>query len=299
MPFPQELRGVIGASITPVTEAFEIDAIRLHKHCESMMKQGCIMTSVFGTTGEGASLSVDQKLGALAELKSLGMDMSRQIPGVVAASLDDAARLVRGYGELGCRAVLVLPPFYYAYGAPGGLGDFYAALMARAGAPDVDVLLYNFPAFSGLLFTPERVHEVIERLGDRVIGIKDSTGDLAAGKALIEHFPDLAIYTGDDRIVRRMVQAGGAGMIGGLPNAFPADCSALADTPDDAPLHALAARRIETVDGHGGLTALKGMVAQIYDDPAFARTIPPLRPVSSDAMELIGTALTRAQKESA
>ncbi|MGR3804187.1 dihydrodipicolinate synthase family protein [Marinibacterium profundimaris] len=291
MPGPADLCGVIGAAITPVTADFEIDAPRLQAHCETMRAQGCIMTSVFGTTGEGASFSTDQKLAALAAMKAAGMDMSRQVPGVIASSLDDAARLARGYADLGCRAVLVLPPFYYAYDAPGGLGDFYAALVARAGVPDLQILLYNFPAFSGLLFTPDRVREVMDRVGDRIIGIKDSTGDLAAGKTLIQNFPDLAIFTGDDRILRRMVQAGGAGMIGGLPNAFPADCAALPDTPDDAALQATARRRIETVDGHGGLVALKGLVARLYDDPAFARTVPPLRPMAKDDLDRIGTAL--------
>ncbi|RYH00942.1 dihydrodipicolinate synthase family protein [Salipiger sp. IMCC34102] len=299
MAISEDLKGVIGAAVTPVTTSFDIDTGRLRAHCETMLDQGCHMVSTFGTTGEGASFSVEQKLSAMAEMKAAGLDMSRQVPGVIAASLDDAARLVRGYADLGCRAALILPPFYYAYDAPGGLGDFFAAVITRAGGPDIDVLLYNFPAFSGLLFTPERVQEVLDRLGDRVVGLKDSTGDLDAGRALVQAFPDLAIYTGDDRILSRMVQAGGAGMIGGLPNVFPADCARLAGASQDDPLQQIASARITAVDAHGGLSVLKGLLARLYDDPAFARMVPPLRPVPAGTIDAIAAELYSPEKESA
>lgn len=299
MSISEDLKGVVGAAITPITKSFDIDSGRLRAHCDTMMDQGCRMVSAFGTTGEGASFSVAQKLTALAEMKAAGLDMSRQIPGVITSALDDAARLVRGYADLGCRAALILPPFYYAYSAPGGLGDYFAAVIERAGSPDIDVMLYNFPAFSGLLFTPERVQEVRDQLGDRVVGIKDSTGDLEAGKRLIRAFPDVAIYTGDDRILSRMVHAGGAGMIGGLPNAFPADCTCLAHAAQDDPLQDIAAQRIAAVDAHGGLSVLKGLVAQLYNDPAFAPTMPPLRPAPDETIKALAADLFHSEEESA
>ncbi len=277
-----DLKGVIGASLTPTNADYKIDAAALKDHCEKMLSQGCEFTSVFGTTGEGASFSAQQKINALNEMSAMGMDMSRQVPGIIASSIDEAASLYKVAAELGCRAALIIPPFYYQPAGNDGIVDFYEAVVAAAGSPDLGIILYNFPFYSGVPFTPSLVKDVLFRLGGRIIGIKDSTGDLAGGLELISNFPNLSIFTGDDRILSRMVSGGGAGMIGGLPNIFPADCVILYKGGVDEEFESRAAKRIELVDGHGGLIALKALLAKKYNQPLFFKPLPPLSPLSDD-----------------
>ncbi|MFN3663790.1 dihydrodipicolinate synthase family protein [Yoonia sp.] len=277
------LTGVVGAAITPVTPDFTPDVDRLFAHCTHMLDQGCAYTSVFGTTGEGASFSARQKIDALRQLAALGLDMSHQIPGIMESSIDAAAEQYRAAADLGVRAALIIPPFYYTPSDADAVADFYAAIVARAGSPDLDIVLYNFPAFSGVTFTPDLVRRVVARLGTRVIGIKDSTGDLDAGLALIAAFPDLAIFTGDDRLVTRMVAAGGAGMIGGMVNLFPAECVALFNGQASQDAQDLAKSRIVTVNDTGGLPAIKAVLGLRHDDPAYSRCCPPLRGLTPEA----------------
>ncbi|WP_353474894.1 dihydrodipicolinate synthase family protein [Salipiger sp. H15] len=271
-----DFKGVVGAAVTPVTPEFEIDVPRLVAHCDAMLAAGCAMTSAFGTTGEGASFSTDQKIAALKAMKAAGCDMSRQVPGIITSALEDAARLYRAAADLGCRAALIIPPFYYTASSEAAIAEFYAAVAAKAGNPGLDIVLYNFPHFSGVTFTPSLVRAVQARLGELVIGIKDSTGNLEGGLELIRTFPELSIFTGDDRILTRMVAAGGAGMIGGLVNLFPADSVTLFGGKVDAAFEKRAAMRIEAVDGHGGLVVLKALVAARYGDDGYRRTVPPL-----------------------
>lgn len=280
-----DFKGVIGAAVTPVTPDLDIDVDRLVTHCGIMLDAGCAFTSVFGTTGEGASFSTEQKIAALTRMKADGADMKRQVPGVIAASVDDAARQYRAAADLGCRAALIIPPFYYKPASDDAVARFYQAVVARAGHPGLEIVLYNFPFFSGVTFTPALVRAVQDRIGDLVIGIKDSTGNLEGGLALVSAFPDLSIFTGDDRILTRMVEAGGAGMIGGLVNLFPADSVALCAGGVDAGFQARAAHRIETVDGNGGLAAIKALLAVNYGDDAFDRLVPPLASVAADIRE--------------
>lgn len=274
-----DIKGVVGAAITPVDAKFEVDIARLKTHCDAMLAGGCAFTSVFGTTGEGASFSADQKLAALHALKDAGMDMSRQIPAILAASIDEAARLYAGAAALGCRAALIIPPFYYKPSGLEGTSDFYAALVERAGAPGLDIVLYNFPVFSGVTLDVPQVENILTRIGDLVVGIKDSSGDLEGGLALVKAFPQLSIFTGDDRILPQMLGAGGAGLIGGMVNLYPADSVAFVNAPDDAEKHARAARRIKAVDGNGGTMVIKGLLAHWRDDAEFFRTVPPLRSI--------------------
>ena len=284
------LKGVICATVTPLTPEGVIDAKKLADHCSQMLDAGCNYISTFGTTGEGASFSAREKRDALTEMAQLGADMSRQIPGIMSCTVDDAAVQYRAVSDLGCRAALIIPPFYSQPTAEG-VADFYAAVIDKAGAPDTEIVLYNFPHFSGVTFTPDLVRAVADRCGGRVAGVKDSTGDLEAGLALIKNLPDLSIFTGDDRILSKMVAAGGAGLIGGLPNLFVKDCLKLASGTADQAAEDLARKRIELVDGNGGLTVIKALLAERLKDAAFNRTAPPLCPVPAAVISDIIEAL--------
>jgi 4-hydroxy-tetrahydrodipicolinate synthase len=130
-----DLKGVVGAAITPLTESFEIDVSQLKAHCDSLITDGCAFTSVFGTTGEGPSFSVRQKLAALQQLSDLGMDMSRQIAGVMTSSVDDAAAMYSDLARLKCRAALIIPPYFYRDAGIDGVASYYETLVEKAGIP--------------------------------------------------------------------------------------------------------------------------------------------------------------------
>ena len=273
------LRGVIAASITPITEDLSVDVGRLAAHTQRLLDGGCAYVSTFGTTGEGASLSTEHKLAALKALRASGADMSRQVPAVMTPVLDDAARMLVGIAELGCRAALVLPPFYYGT-SEAGIAGWFDALIARTNAAtDIDLLLYNIPQLSRIRFTKSLVEALVGKHGSRIAGIKDSTGDVDNGVMLATTFRDLAIFTGDDRVLPTLLANGGAGMIGGMPNVFARDLRALYENPDNADLLAKQTTRILAVDAGGSLTALKGALAQLLGDENYARVLPPLLPL--------------------
>ncbi len=281
MPGPR-LAGIVAASVTPVTAEGEIDVARLLRHIDRLHADGCDHVSTFGTTGEGASLSGGQKTAALRAMAEAGADMARQIPAAMTSNVDDAAETMRVAGETGCRAVLVLPPFYYPFWTDAGIVDFVSAAAERAerSAPPVDLLLYDIPQFSRVPYSNALVSMLVERFGDRIVGMKDSTGDRAHGVMLARTFPNLSIFTGDDRVLPDLMAAGGAGIIGGMPNLFARDLRVLVLEPTSEAGRAALARsaaRIEAIDGNGGLAAIKALLARYAGDPEMARVLPPLR----------------------
>ncbi len=277
-----DLRGVICASITPLTADFSVDVPRLAAHSARLLEQGCSFVSTFGTTGEGASFSTAEKLTALKALKAAGADMRRQVPGVMTPTLDDAAQMLVGIAELGCRAALVLPPFYYGTSEAGIAGWFDALIERTKSATEIDILLYNIPQLSRIRFTPDLVRTILGRHGSRIAGIKDSTGDVDNGVMLARTFPDLAIFTGDDRVLPTLLANGGAGMIGGMPNVFARDLRGLFDNRTRADLLDKQTQRILAVDAHGSLVALKAALAHYLGDESYARVLPPLRPLDAE-----------------
>ncbi|MFW2543948.1 dihydrodipicolinate synthase family protein [Primorskyibacter sp. 2E107] len=274
-----DMSGIVCAAVTPVDANYQIDVDLLARHCQRVMAAGCRYVSVFGTTGEGASFSSAQKIAALDGLIRAGVPADRLIPAIMTPVLSEAADMLGAIERAGCRAALVLPPFFYSAPGDAGIVAFFEALLARAGSTGLDLLLYNIPQFSRIAYTPSLISALLARFGARIAGVKDSTGDLQNGLALIEAFPELAIFTGDDRVMPPLRLKGGAGMIGGMPNLFAADAVqvlAAPDGADTATLRAYAARRIEAVDGNGGLPVIKAMLARETGEPGWTRAVPPL-----------------------
>ncbi|MCP8885136.1 dihydrodipicolinate synthase family protein [Devosia sp. XJ19-1] len=289
-----DLSGIICASVTPITMQFSIDAGRLAMHCARLLSEGCSFVSTFGTTGEGASFSTNEKIAALQDLRDAGSDMSRQIPSVMTPSSDEAGRMIAEIAALGCRGALVLPPFYYASATEEGIVAFFETALERAGNPDIDILLYNIPQFTRITFTPSLVRKLVARFGAQIVGIKDSTGKLDSGVELAQGFPQLSVFTGDDRVLPNLLPQGGAGMIGGMPNVFSKDLRQLYEAPGADSSNALkanAATRIEAVDGNGALLALKATLAAIYDDAEWSRAMPPLMELAPERAKLVFDAI--------
>lgn len=268
---------LIAASITPVLATGRIDRQRLATHVGRLLGAGCDQVSIFGTSGEGPSLGIDDRIAAFDALLDAGIAADRLIPGVMTNSLLDGVTLLEHWDRAGAAAALVMPPTYFSATDDGVVA--YVRALLDGSDTDIPIVLYNFPAFSGVTFTPGLVDRLRTALPGRIAGIKDSTGDLDSGLALVAAHPDLAIYTGDDRLVPALVAAGGRGMIGGIPNLFPEDCAAMVKEGGGDP--ALADRRIRAIDGIGGGTpALKALVADIAGDEAYALPVPPLLPLS-------------------
>jgi 4-hydroxy-tetrahydrodipicolinate synthase len=287
----RSLGGIIAASLTPVDAAFGIDVDRLARHVNWLMAQGCSFVSPFGSTGEGPSFSVAEKTRALRALVAEGgIAADRLIPAAMSTSVDDTVASIRCAAELGCRAVLIVPPYYYGATSQDGVSSFLETSAARlGGAFPLDVVLYHIPAMSRVGYGVDLVGKLVDRFGARIVGIKDSTGDKAHSVMLAKKFPDLRIFTGDDRVLPALLAAGGAGMIGGLPNVVARTLRQLYDaTPQEREqMLPAAAARIEAVDANGGIIALKALVSLIHRDPEWARPMTPLLPLDAARTEAL------------
>jgi 4-hydroxy-tetrahydrodipicolinate synthase len=275
---------VIAAVLTPVDDDLTIDVPRLATHINTVLAEGCSMVSTFGTTGEGASFSGREKLAAHHGLVRAGISPRRLLPVVMSSSLDEGATQLAEIFSIGCAYALMLPPFYYREVSLTGLVAYFETLYRRAGSPNLGLLLYNIPSMSGITITLDLVGRLRDRGFAPVVGVKDSTGNLASGLAFVRAFPELSIFTGDDRVLSPLVAEGGAGMIGGLPNLYASDLAALfrASEPSEKErLSMLAAVRIADVDARGGLIALKSDLANKLGDPQWNRVRPPLEELSA------------------
>jgi 4-hydroxy-tetrahydrodipicolinate synthase len=120
--------------------------------------------------------------------------------------------------KIGGDAVVVLPPFYYPLGNDE-LVDFYGKVADHSPLP---ILLYNIPS----LTKTHLDHDLVVRISghERIIGLKDSQGDMTYMQGLLQHFKDrkdFHVFIGVETLLAEGVLFHGAGGIPGGANVAP------------------------------------------------------------------------------
>ena len=210
---PQDIKGVFAAALTLLDADLAPDPKASVAHCQWLLANGCDGIALLGTTGEGLSFSVAQRLRLLDAALESGIPKDRLIVGTGAAALSDAVELTVHAVSSGVAGCLVVPPFYFKNISDQGLFASYAALVERVGEADLRLLLYHFPQMSAVPIPHQVIAQLVAEFPGIIAGLKDSSGDLDNMVALIEAFPGLAIFSGTERYLLAVLEAGGAGCI--------------------------------------------------------------------------------------
>jgi len=279
-------RGVIAAVATAIDPSGEPDTARSTALGRFLLDHGCDGLNVLGTTGEATSFSLEQRRRVMTAYVDAGLPTHRLLVGTGAAALADAVALTRHAAELGFAGALLLPPFYYRDVPDEGLLRGLDAIIAATAARPIPIYLYHFPALSGVPWHLRLVARILATFKDRVVGLKDSSGDLSFAREAAALGEGFDVFPSSEAVLGEARQAGFAGCISATVN-LNADLCARAywDAQPAALAAATAVRRL--FDGRPVVPGVKSVLAHIHGEPAWARVMPPLEPSSpADATEL-------------
>ncbi len=212
------LAGVFAAVLTPLTAERAVDHRTLAAHCRWLLANGCDGLSVLGTTGEANSFSVEERTDLLDRLIDSGIPADRLLPGTGCCAVPDTVALTRHAVARGVAGVLMLPPFYYKSVSDDGLFAAYADVIEGVGDARLRIALYHFPQMSAVPLGAALIERLLARYPGTVVGIKDSSGDLAHMTRTTHAFPDLAVFSGSDTEFLPLLREGGAGCITAVCN---------------------------------------------------------------------------------
>lgn len=216
----QNIQGSIVAIVTPMYEDGSVDWKSLEKLVEWHIQQGTHSIVAVGTTGEASTLSMEEHTQVIKEVIRVANKRIPIIAGTGANSTREAIELTKAAKELGADAALLVTP-YYNKPTQEGLYQHYKAI---AEAVDIPQILYNVPGRTGV----DMQNETVIRLADvkNIIGIKDATGDVPRGQALIEGLAGkMAVYSGDDETAWELMLLGAKGNISVTANVAPKQMS--------------------------------------------------------------------------
>jgi len=211
--------GINAAALTAMKPDLSPDLDAYAAHCRWLLANGCHGLGVLGTTGEANSFGFDERKAILEGVVARGVPAARLMPGTGCASLTDTVELTKHARAQGCRGVLVLPPFYYKGPSDDGLFAYLSEVVNRVGG-GIAIYLYHFPAQSAVPFGLDLIGRLLKAFPGVIRGVKDSSGDYANAKAMVDHFAadGFEVYVGADDLLQRMLAEGGAGCITAAAN---------------------------------------------------------------------------------
>jgi 4-hydroxy-tetrahydrodipicolinate synthase len=212
--------GVNAAVLTAMKPDLSPDPARMAGHAKWLLANGCNGLGVLGTTGEANSFGLHERKQILEGLVANGVPAATMMPGTGCASLADTVELTLHARAQGCRGVLLLPPFYYKSPSDDGLFAYFSEVIQRVGG-GIALYLYNFPQQSAVPFSLDLIGRLLRAYPGAVKGVKDSSGDYANMKAMIDAFArdGFEVYSGSDEYVQKILAEGGAGCITAASNA--------------------------------------------------------------------------------
>ncbi len=274
--------GVWAPALTPVDGDLAPDRERYAAHVLGLLEAGCHGVAIFGTTGEATSFSVDERIAALDAVLEAGAPADRLMIGTGLPALTDTVRLTRHAVSVGCRRVLMLPPFYFKGPSDEGLFNSYAQVIDRVGEASLRIFLYHFPRLSGVPITPGLIERLLDAFPETVVGVKDSSGDWDSTRTLIEDYPQMAVFPGSESLLLKALEAGGAGCITATANVNAPAIRRVFDawhSGADAtagPLQDDISRVRAVFDQWTLVPALKAVLADRRDDEGWQAMRPPL-----------------------
>ena len=270
-----QLHGVIAAIATAVDETGAPDCARSTTLARHLLANGCDGLNVLGTTGEATSFSLDERKRVMTAYRDAGLPMARLMVGTGAASVADAVALTRHAAELGFAGALVLPPFYYKGVPDDGLVAYVDTIVRTTAERPIPIYLYHFPAQSGLPWHVALVGRLLGMFGGRIVGLKDSSGDMAYARAAAALAPDFKVFPSTEAALPEARTGRFAGCISATANLNADLCARAWKSGDAVALDAAVTIR-KLFDGKQLVSGVKATLAHIHGDPGWARVKPPL-----------------------
>ena len=210
-------QGVMPAITTCFDESLRVDHEFMIEHCRWLVDNGCTGVVALGSLGEGSTLSFEEKLAVVRTcVRALG-ERAPVVAAISSLSTAESVALAQQAAQLGCQALMVLPPYVYCGDSREMLGHISAVLRATP----LPCMLYNNPIAYGTDFLPEHIAQLAAE-HPNLHAVKESSADvrrITAIRALVgEH---LRVAVGVDDTILEGIGAGAVGWIAGLVNALP------------------------------------------------------------------------------
>ena len=214
-----KLQGIFTPTLVPLDESGRIDEMELRRFISWLIGRGVHGIYPNGSTGEFTRFTAEERRRIVAIVCDENRGRVPVLAGAAEANVHETLAACEAYASMGAQAVAIVAPFYYKL-TPESVYAYFAEIARNS---PIDLTLYNIPMFASPIDLP-----TIRRLADefpRVVGIKDSSGDLAFMMRMIAAVrpsrPEFSFLTGWEAVLAPMIMIGCDGGTHASSNAVP------------------------------------------------------------------------------
>lgn len=288
--------GLSAALTTPFDGEGRCDVPAAVAHAQRCLRNGCNSVTLFGTTGEGASISAAERTSMLAAFAQAGLAGEQLVACVMANAAGDATAQSAEILRLGARGVLLAPPSYFKNVSEDGVLAWFREVIGALGSQARGIILYNIPSVTAVELPVRLVSALRAEFPQAIAGVKDSSGNWSYTERLLAEHRDIAILIGDERSLAAGVRLGAQGAISGMANILPGRLSALVREGRDDPA---ISELVEAVLQYPVTPAVKALVANRTGDRNWLRVRAPLVPTPSEGCARLGGLVDRLSEAAA
>jgi 4-hydroxy-tetrahydrodipicolinate synthase len=200
-----KLQGIFTPHMVPLDAAGRICETELRRYIDWLIARGVHGLYPNGSTGEFTRFTAEERRRIVQIVCDQAAGRVPVLAGAAEANVTETLRACETYHGYGARAVAIVSPFYYKL-SPEAVYAYFREIARRS---PIDVTLYNIPMFASPIDVP-----TIRRLAEfeRIIGIKDSSGDLAFMMRMMSSVkpvrPDFVFLTGWEAVLVPMLVMG-------------------------------------------------------------------------------------------
>ena len=214
-----KLQGIFTPTLVPLDERGQVNEPELRRFISWLIDHGVHGLYPNGSTGEFPRFTAEERRRIVAITCHEARGRVPVLAGAAEANVKETLAACEAYHAMGAQAVAIVSPFYFKL-SPESVYAYFAEIARHT---PIDVTLYNIPMFASPIDVP-----TIRRLAGefpRVIGIKDSSGDLAFMMRMIAAIrplrPDFSFLTGWEAVLAPMLMIGCDGGTNASSNAVP------------------------------------------------------------------------------
>ncbi|MFE1082832.1 MULTISPECIES: 4-hydroxy-tetrahydrodipicolinate synthase [Brevibacterium] len=228
-----QLRGVLTALTTPFDTEENIDFEALGRIVDRSIDGGVDGLVVGGSTAEFATMTGEERQTMLEFVIERTAGRVPIVAQTGATSTREAIRHSQAAQAAGADVLMIVTPYY----EPLTLAETIDYIKTVAAAVDIDVMLYNIPAATGVNLDPGTVRQLAEDVAN-IRFIKDSSANWEQALQLIHHHSDvISTFIGWDSYIYSGLVEGAAGMVAGAANVLPSEIVSVSTKIADGDLH--------------------------------------------------------------
>ena len=205
------LNGIIAALPTPFGYDGEVDHNKLRENVQKWNQTDLLGYLALGSTGEFTHLTTDEKLAVIETVRNAMSPEKLLLAGTGELSTRQTIEMTRRAHDYGADGAVVITPFYYKKVL---FDEHHIAHYERiADSAPIPVMIYMIPQFAGVTLMPETIAHLAEH--PNIVGLKESSGDLAAMKDLFRELKttEFNVMVGSPAILHEALETGCSGAV--------------------------------------------------------------------------------------